>query len=119
MEKKQYDICIEVFNNLLKIIAMSTKRAGPNVNAIAKVRVVDVGGSPVGGATVFGQWSGLTSDSDAGVTDGDGSVSFNSDKVRNASSGEVFTFTTESITKDGGSYDPSTPLRNIPSESQP
>jgi len=88
-------------------IAIATKTAGPNITAIAKVIVVDAGNIPVGGATVSGVWSGLTSDTDAGVTDVDGSVSLSSDRVRNVGSGEIFTFTIETILKDGGSYDPS------------
>lgn len=84
-------------------IEMSTKTAGPNVNAIATVTVVDVGGVPIEGATVSGHWSELTSDSDSGITDVNGSVSLNSNKVRNASG--TFTFTVDDITKDGWIYD--------------
>ena len=84
-------------------IAMSIKKAGPNVNAIATVTVVGVDGAPVGSAAVSGHWSGLTSDTDSTVTDENGSVSFSSDKVRNASG--TFTFTVDDITKDGWSYD--------------
>jgi serine protease len=82
-------------------IAMSAKKAGPKVNAIiATVTVVDVGSAPVGIATVSGHWSGLTNDSDSGATDENGTVSLNSNKVRNASG--TFTFTVDNITKDGG-----------------
>ncbi len=84
-------------------IAMSTKKAGPNVNAIATVTVVDAYDAPVGSATVSGHWSGLTSDSDSGVTDENGSVSLKSNKVRNASG--TFTFAVDDITKDGWTYD--------------
>ena len=84
-------------------IEMSIKRAGVNVNAIATVTVVDVNGAPVEGATVYGRWSGLTGDSDSGITDTRGTVSLNSNKVKNA--GGTFTFTVDDITKDGWSYD--------------
>lgn len=84
-------------------IAMSTKEAGINLNATATVTVVDAGGLPVGGATVSGHWEGVTNDSDSGPTDEDGTVSFQSDKVKNT--GETFTFTVEGITKDGWTYD--------------
>jgi len=84
-------------------IAMSTKKAGPNVNAIATVTVVDADGAPVEGATVSGHWSELTSDSDSRVTDNNGTVSLNSNKVKNASG--TFTFTVDDITKDGWTYD--------------
>jgi len=85
-------------------IAMSLNAKGPNTNAIATVTVVDVNDN-VGGAVVFGHWEeGLTSDSDSGVTDGNGSVSLKSDKVRNANG--TFTFHVDDITKDGWTYEP-------------
>jgi serine protease len=84
-------------------IEMSTKKAGPNVNAIAIVTVVDADGFSVAGATVSGHWSGLTDDIASGLTDETGSVSLKSNKVRNT--GGTFTFTVDDITKDGWSYD--------------
>ena len=84
-------------------IAMSTKTAGKNINAIAKVKIVDATGS-VEGATVSGQWRGLTSDSDAGATDANGNVALKSDRVKDASG--TFTFTVNGVTKDGWTYDP-------------
>ncbi|MBU4350284.1 caspase family protein [bacterium] len=88
-------------------IEMSLKTAGINVNAIAIVTIVDSGGNPVEGATVSGYWSGATSDSDSGVTNVNGKVSLQSDKVRNPSSGTTFTFTVDGVTKDGWTYDSS------------
>jgi hypothetical protein len=84
-------------------IAMSTRARGPNVNAIATVTVVDAGGVPVEGATVSGHWSGLTSDSDSGITVADGTVSLSSNKLKNPSG--TFTFTVDNITKAGWTYD--------------
>jgi fibronectin type 3 domain-containing protein len=84
-------------------IAMSTKVAGKNVNGIATVTVVDAGGVPVEGATVSGHWSGLTSDSDSGITLADGTVSLSSNKLKNPSG--TFTFTVDNITKAGWTYD--------------
>jgi fibronectin type 3 domain-containing protein len=84
-------------------IAMSTKKAGKNVNGIATVTVVDTGGAPVEGATVYGHWSGLTSDSDSGVTAADGTVSLSSNKLKNPIG--TFTFTVDNITKVGWTYD--------------
>ncbi|MHC4586729.1 MAG: PKD domain-containing protein [Planctomycetota bacterium] len=86
-------------------IVMSTKKAGPNTNAIATVTVVDADGAPVEGATVSGHWSGLTTDSDSGVTKVNGSVSLKSDRVRNV--GGTFTFTVDNISKDRWTYDSS------------
>ncbi|MHC4693152.1 MAG: S8 family serine peptidase, partial [Planctomycetota bacterium] len=65
--------------------------------------VVDAGGVPVEGATVSGHWSGLTSDSDSGITLADGTVSLSSNKLKNPSG--TFTFTVDNITKSGWTYD--------------
>jgi len=85
-------------------IAMSTKTAGINVNAIATVTVVDVDGSPVAGAIVSGQWSGLTDDIDSGITDENGNVSLNSNRLKKASG--TFTFTITEVVKSDWTYDP-------------
>ncbi len=87
-------------------IDMSLKTAGRNTNAIAEVTVIDAGDNPVVGATVYGTWSGLTSDSDLGITDANGQVSLSSNKVRNGAG--MFTFTVESVALDGWTYDDST-----------
>ena len=88
-------------------IDMSFKTAGPNVNAIATVTIVDSTNKPVEGATVYGHWSDATSDSDSGITDSSGTVSLKSNKVKNPSSGTTFTFTVDSVTKEGWTYDSS------------
>jgi subtilisin len=88
----------------VKSIEMSLKTAGINVNAIAKVTIVDASDKLVGGATVSGTWSGATSDSDSGVTDVYGKVSLQSNKVKNPTSGTTFTFTVDNVTKDGWTY---------------
>jgi hypothetical protein len=85
-------------------IAMATKSGGPNVNAIATVIVIDDQGSPVEGATVSGQWSGLTTDSDNGQTDGSGRVSFNSDRLKKPSG--IFTFSVSDVVRAGSDYNP-------------
>jgi hypothetical protein len=89
-------------------IDMSFKTAGPNVNAIATVTIVDSSNKPVEGATVYGHWSDATSDSDSGITDSSGTVSLKSNKVKKPSSGETtFTFTVDDVIKAGWTYDPS------------
>jgi len=88
-------------------IDMSLKEAGPNVNAIAVVTIVDASGAPVSGATVYGHWSGATSDSDSGITDDNGQVTFKSDRVKNPSPGTAFTFTVDNVAKEGWTYDES------------
>lgn len=84
-------------------IAMSTEKKGPNVNAIATVKIVDVDGTSIGSARVSGHWSGLTSDTDSRVTDENGTASLKSDRLKNVSG--TFTFTVDNITKDGWAYD--------------
>ena len=91
----------------ISAIDMSLKVAGPNVNAIATVIIVDSDDKPVSGATVYGQWSGANSGTDSGVTDIIGQVIFNSDKLRNPPSGTTFTFTVTDVIKDGWTYDSS------------
>jgi len=89
-------------------IYMSLKIAGINVNAIAKVTIVDASDNPVGGAIVSGSWSEATSDKDSGVTGTYGEVSLQSNKVKNPSGIITFTFTVDDVIKDG--Y---TPLINV------
>lgn len=88
-------------------IDMSFKIAGINVNAIAAVTIMDISDNIlVEGAIVSGHWSGATSDSDSGVTDVNGQVSLESDKVKNPISGTTFTFTVDNVTSDVWTYDP-------------
>ncbi|MBW1765240.1 MAG: hypothetical protein JRJ23_10970 [Deltaproteobacteria bacterium] len=84
-------------------IIISTKKRGANVNAKANVIVRDNSDTLVEGAIVYGSWSGLTSDSDSSVTDSDGIVLFESDRMKKPSG--IFTFTVDNITKDGWTYD--------------
>jgi len=89
-------------------IDMSTTKIRLNgwyTYATAAVTIVDADGKPVEGATVSGHWSGLTSDSDSGTTDGDGTIALDSDSVKNADG--TFTFTVDNVTKEGWVYDPS------------
>jgi hypothetical protein len=91
----------------ISAIDMSLKTAGPNVNALAMVTIVDAFGNPVSGAIISGYWSGATSEVASGVTDENGQVEFASSKLRNIPSGTTFTFTVDSVEKDGWTYDPS------------
>ena len=88
-------------------MSLATRTAGRNTftSGIATVTVVDANGDPVGGVTVYGQWSGLTSDSDSGITDAIGEVALTSDRVKNGS-GDTFTFTIADITKGEWTYEP-------------
>ena len=100
------DLVVSSVTNAMHIVSidMSFKTAGPNRNAVALVTIVDAAGAPVGAATVEGHWSGATSDTDSGLTDG-GEVALDSDKVRNAPSGTVFTFTVDDVSLAGWIYD--------------
>jgi len=99
-------------------IGMSLKEAGPNVNAIATVTIVNASGViGVEGATVHGHWSGLTSDIDEGVTDASGKVSLNSDKLRNPAG--TFTFTVDNVEKAGWTYNPNANVETSDSISTP
>jgi len=89
---------------------LETITHGPNTftNAVATVTIVDASDNPVEveGATVSGHWSVATSDSDSGVTDVDGKVSLQSNKVKNPTSGvTTFTFTVDDVEKAGWTYD--------------
>jgi len=87
-------------------IDMSTesRQAGPNVftTAVATVTIVDTNGA-VEGATVYGRWSGLTGDTDFGVTDSNGLAILKSDQVKNASGS--FTFIVDSVIKGEANYE--------------
>ena len=86
-------------------ISMTTSTAGGNrTEARATVRILDDAGAVVPGASVSGQWSGLTSDSDTGSTDGNGNVTLTSDKVRNANG--TYTFTVTDVSASGLTYNP-------------
>jgi hypothetical protein len=90
-------------------MAIGTKKAGPNnfVWAIATVTVVDESDTPVEGATVYGQWSGATTDTDQGVTDINGKVSLTSESIKNPAGGTEFIFNIKDVTLSGWTYDPS------------
>ena len=90
----------------VSIIDMSLKKVAINVNAIAIVTIVDANAKPVGGATVYGHWSGATSDVDSGVTNASGIVSLESNKVKKPKRGTTFTFTVDDVTKVGWTYEP-------------
>lgn len=89
-------------------MSKDSRSAGRNtfVWAVATVTIVDASDNPVDGA-VSGDWSGTTSDSDSGVTDGSGQVSLKSDEKKNPASGTTFTFTVDGVVKDDWIYDPS------------
>ncbi len=73
------------------------------IYATATILITDAEGNPVKGVTVYGSWSGLTSDSDSGRTGRDGTVTLKSDTVSSPSG--TFTFTVENVVKAQWTYD--------------
>uniref|UniRef100_UPI002608D00A putative Ig domain-containing protein n=1 Tax=uncultured Muriicola sp. TaxID=1583102 RepID=UPI002608D00A len=86
-------------------IVLGTRRAGKNYRGVATVTIVNSGtGQPVSGATVQGDFTGVFSESNSGVTDGIGeSVLTTSGKQRLPFS---FTFTVTDVTASGYTYNP-------------
>ncbi len=100
-------------------IEMSLIIQGAFTHAEATVTVVDNENAPVPSATVYGHWENATSDSDSGPTDGNGQVTLQSDTVKKAPSGTMFTFVVDDITKDGWIYDPNANVENSDSITVP
>ncbi|MDI6806214.1 MAG: S8 family serine peptidase [Candidatus Aenigmarchaeota archaeon] len=86
-------------------VVLISRSRGWNYYAEATVTIVDAYGNPVGTATVYGEWSGATTDKDSGDTDAEGKVTFQSDSVWKPASGTTFTFCVTSVTKTGWQYD--------------
>jgi len=71
-------------------------------HAEATVTIFDDNNSPVENATVYGHWSGLTTDTDSGTTDANGKVTLLSDSTSETG---TFTFTVDNVTKTGWAYE--------------
>lgn len=93
-------------NHHVQSITVSTVNAGRgSKHGQAIVTVVDDLGSPLNGATVFGDFSGGFVESANGVTDGNGSVTFTT--TATVKGGVTFTFCVDDVVHDGGtSYNP-------------
>jgi len=100
-------------------IDMALKTAGANTAGLATVTIVDAGGNPLSGASVSGHWSGVTSDSDTGLTNGTGQVTLQSNNVKRAPHGTTFTFTVDSVSLAGWSYDAAANVETSDSVSVP
>ena len=103
------DVIEEANTMHIDSIGMSTtkiKLTGWYTYATATVTIVDASGEPVNGATVSGNWSGLTTgSSDSEPTDEYGKTVFSSDLVKNAAG--TFTFTVDDVDFSGLIYDES------------
>jgi hypothetical protein len=82
-------------------------------STVASVFIYDDIGDPVEGATVYGSWSGATSDVDSGITNAEGLVELTSNEVKNAKSGTTFTFTVDDVVKSRWIYDNADPSASI------
>jgi hypothetical protein len=94
-------------SNTIKVqdIAMALVTQGGMTGATATVLITDSNGNPVANATVRGQWSGVTNDSDSAVTGSDGKVTIQSDRRPNTSSSGTYTFTVTNVTHSTLVYD--------------
>ncbi|AEA46907.1 Subtilisin [Archaeoglobus veneficus SNP6] len=88
-------------------IDMSLLIRGANYYALATVTIVDEDNYPVEGAMVYGHWENATTDSEVGLTDADGKITFISDRVRKPLPGTNFTFVVDDVVKNGWYYDES------------
>ncbi|MBN1248877.1 MAG: S8 family serine peptidase [Anaerolineae bacterium] len=79
-------------------LVLSPVVTGRNRSATATVTVVDAGGAPVEGATVSAAWSGATTAAVTGVTGANGTVTFQSGRVKSAA---TFIFTVSRVEKTG------------------
>jgi PKD repeat protein len=85
-------------------ISMSLVNVGNKTAARAIVSVYDSSGQPRPNVTVTARWSGLASDSESGVTDATGRVTFTSNGTRRDG---TFTLTVNGISAAGYTYDSS------------
>jgi subtilisin len=80
-----------------------------NTYATATVTIVDANGQSVSGATVTGKWTikGATADTDNPITDSTGIVTMQSNSVKNAPTGTIYTLTVTNVVKSGFIFEPS------------
>jgi PKD repeat protein len=90
-------------------ITMSLVTSGGKTSGRAVITVYDANGVPRPNVTVTGKWSGLATDSDSGVTNANGQVTFTSNSVNSRKTG-TFTLSVTGLSASGYTYDPS---RNV------
>ncbi|HEY5621189.1 MAG TPA: hypothetical protein VIR77_01170, partial [Pontiella sp.] len=90
-------------SHVSSIVPSVAQAGGPNRYGVATVTILDAYNVPVSGATVSGTFTGSFSESGSAVTDGSGvAVIQTLAKTKNPS----FTFTVDSVTASGYTYDP-------------
>ncbi len=97
-------------------IAMSTSTSRQGTQATATVTVRNQSGAVVSGATVTGQWSGLTSGTVSKSTSRQGTAALTSSRTRNSG---TFTFTVTGISIAGSPYSPAKNVETSDSISVP
>ena len=85
-------------------ITMSLSTTTKGNAGIATVSITNANGTAVSGATVAGNWSGLTSANVSGNTGSKGNVKFTSSRTKSTG---TFTFTVTNVTAPGYTYAPS------------
>lgn len=95
----------------VKSIGMSLATSGAKTSGQAVITVYDGNGMPRPNVTVTGKWSGLATDSDTGVTNANGQVTFTSNSVNSRKTG-TFTVSVTGLSASGYTYDSS---RNVTS----
>jgi PKD repeat protein len=88
-------------------ITMSVVTSGRNYTGRSVITVRDAGGAVRPGVTVAARWSGLTNDTDTGITDANGQVVFTSNTTKKRG---TFTITVTGLSAPGYTYNPS---RNV------
>jgi subtilisin len=86
-------------------ITMALKTVSFYTYATATVTIRDTSGNTISGAIVTGQWSGATTDKDTATTNTNGVVVLQSNNVKRAGSGTVFTITITNVVIEGYTYD--------------
>ena len=81
----------------------------------ATVTVFDENSRPVQYSTMYGDWSGATTDKDVGFTNVNGKVTVTSNYLRRPPKGTTFTFCVDTVVKSGWIYDSSANKENCDS----
>jgi PKD repeat protein len=90
---------------IINNINMALEIKGVNVKAMATVTILDGNDNLVKDATVYGHWSGLTTDEDIGTTNTEGEVILLSNRVKKPESGKYFNFTVDNVVYNNWIYD--------------
>ena len=124
-------------NSLSTVVAVEEEQAGPTVHVgditfradvwsfgawgawcrvTVTVPILDNSDVAVGGAAVYGSWSGAYNRNVSGYTDSQGKVSFSTSWIVG---GGTFTFTVNNVTKAGLTYDPAANLETSDTTTAP